>query len=103
MKYNQIKLGAAISYIAILVNIVAGLIYTPWMIRQIGVSDYGLYSLIAAFLSYFFIDFGLGSAIARFIAKFRAEGNERKIKIMLGVTTRIYLLLDFIILRFSWR
>ena len=68
------------------------------MIRQIGVSDYGLYSLIAAFLSYFFIDFGLGSAIARFIAKFRAEGNERKIKIMLGVTTRIYLLLDFIIL-----
>lgn len=98
MRYNQIKLGALISYIAIFFNIGTGLIYTPWMIRQIGVSDYGLYSLMGAFLSYFLIDFGLGSAIARFIAKFRAEGNENKIKIMLGITTRIFLLLDFIIL-----
>lgn len=98
MKHSQIKLGAIISYIAIFFNIGAGLIYTPWMIRQIGVSDYGLYSLMGAFLSYFLIDFGLGSTIARFIAKFRAEGNESKIKIMLGVTSRIYLLLDLIIL-----
>lgn len=97
MTKNQIKQGAIISYIAILFNISAGLLYTPWMVRQIGVSDYGLYTLIGAFLSYFLIDFGLGSAIARFIAKFRAEGNNVKINNLLGVTTRIYLLLDFII------
>jgi len=67
------------------------------MVRQIGISDYGLYALIGAFLSYFLIDFGLGSSIARFIAKFRAEGNENKINNMLGVTTRIYLILDVVI------
>ena len=50
MGQNQIKQGAIISYIAIFFNIAAGLIYTPWMVGQIGVSDYGLYALIGAFL-----------------------------------------------------
>ena len=97
MGQNQIKQGAIISYISIFFNIVAGLIYTPWMVRQIGVSDYGLYALIGAFMSYFLIDFGLGSAIARFIAKFRVDNDKDKVNNMLGVTARIYLVLDFII------
>lgn len=95
---KQIKSGAIISYITIFFNIAAGLVYTPWMIRQIGVSDYGLYSLIGAFLSYFLIDFGLGSAIARFIAKYRAEGDIKRVNDILGVTTYMYLLIDLIII-----
>lgn len=67
------------------------------MVRQIGVSDYGLYALIGAFLSYFMIDFGLGSAIARFISKFRTEKNINQISNLLGVTSRIYLILDVVI------
>lgn len=94
---NQIKFGAIISYLAIFFNIAAGLIYTPWMVRHIGVSDYGLYVLIGAFLSYFLMDFGLGQAIARFIAKYKAEDNQDKINNMLGVTTRVYLLIDILI------
>lgn len=98
MSNKQIKAGAIISYTAIFFNIAAGLLYTPWMVRQIGVSDYGLYSLIGAFLSYFLIDFGLGSAIARFIAKFRAEGKENEVNNLLGITTRIYLIIDLVVL-----
>ncbi len=33
------------SYTAVFVNIIAGLVYTPWMISQIGQADYGLYAL----------------------------------------------------------
>lgn len=98
MSSKQIKAGAIISYFTIFFNIAAGLLYTPWMVRKIGASDYGLYSLIGAFLSYFLIDFGLGSAIARFIAKFRTEGKESDINNLLGITTRIYLIIDSIIL-----
>lgn len=94
---NQIKSGAIISYIAIFFNIAAGLLYTPWMVRQIGIADFGLYTLIGAFLSYFLIDFGLGSAIARFIARYRAEDNEAGINNILGLTSRIYLLIDLVI------
>lgn len=97
MSGSQIKSGAIISYIAIFLNIAAGLLYTPWMVDQLGVSDYGLYTLSGAFLSYFLIDFGLAQSIARFIAKYRAEGNQEKVNNLLGVTTRIYLLIDVLI------
>lgn len=94
---KQIKLGAFMSYAAIAFNIIAGLIYTPWMVRQIGKSDYGLFVLVTSFLTYFVIDFGLGQAIARFIAKYRVEKNEKKVNELLGLTTKLYLLIDLLI------
>jgi O-antigen/teichoic acid export membrane protein len=50
---KQIKLGALMSYFTIAFNIVAGLIYTPWMVGQIGQADYGLYTLAISFISLF--------------------------------------------------
>ena len=97
MVQGQIAKGAIISYIAIFLNIAITFFYTPWMIRQIGVSDYGLYSLVGTFISYFIIDFGLSGAIQRFIAKYRSESNHKKVENMLGLTTKVYLGLDTII------
>ena len=97
MAKGQIAKGALISYIAIFLNIAITFFYTPWMIRQIGMSDYGLYSLVGTFISYFIIDFGLSGAITRFIAKYRAEGNQKKVENMLGLTTKVYLCIDAII------
>jgi len=94
---SAIKKGAIISYVAIFLNIAITFFYTPWMIRKIGVSDYGLYSLVYSFISYFILDFGLSQAIQRFIAKYRAEGNEDKVAKMVGITTRVYLIIDAII------
>ena len=97
MAQSKIAKGAIISYISIFLNIVISLVYTPWMIHQIGVSDYGLYSLVGAFLGYFMLDFGLSGTITRFIAKYRAESNEAKVMNMLGLTAKVYLALDAII------
>lgn len=94
---SQIVKGAIISYVAILINIAISLIYTPWMIHQIGVSDYGLYSLVGAFISYFILDFGLSNTITRFVAKYRAEGDERKVENVLGLTARLYFVIDVVI------
>ena len=94
---SQIAKGAVISYISIFLNIVITLVYTPWMIHKVGVSDYGLYSLVTAFLSYFTLDFGLSGTITRFIAKYRAEGDEKKISNMLGITAKVYMIFDCVI------
>lgn len=94
---SSIKKGAIISYVSIFLNIVISLIYTPWMIHKIGVSDYGLYSLVGAFLGYFMLDFGLSGTITRFVAKYRAEGDETKVENMLGLTAKVYFALDTII------
>ena len=97
MVQGQIAKGAIISYVAIFLHIAITFFYTPWMIRQIGMSDYGLYSLVGTFISYFIIDFGLSGAITRFIAKYRAEGDQRKVENMLGLTTKVYLGIDAVI------
>ncbi len=97
MERSQIKTGAILSYIAIFLNIAISFFYTPWMIRQIGVSDYGLYSLVLSFISYFILDLGLTQTVQRFIAKYRAEGDLEAVQNLIGLTTKIFLLIDILI------
>ena len=35
-RMNQLKAGAALNYVSILLNMVVGLIYTPYMLRMLG-------------------------------------------------------------------
>lgn len=97
MSSSGIKRGAILSYVAILVNIVATLLYTPWMIRKIGKADYGLYVLMTSMLTYFVVDYGLGQVVTRMIANYRSTGKTSEIDRLLGVTARLYLLLDLVV------
>lgn len=94
---KQIKYGAIISYIAILFNIVSGLLYTPWMINKIGQSEYGLFSLAITLISFFSIDFGLGEAVSRFLSKYNAENKIQEKKDFLGITFKLYIVIDIVI------
>ena len=94
---KQVKLGALISYIVIAFNIVAGLIYTPWMISKIGQSNYGLYTLATSLITLFVVDFGMGAAVSRFVSKYIAEGKQEEINNFLGVVYKLYILIDLLI------
>ena len=48
MAINQLKAGAFLSYVSIGLNNIVGLLYTPFMLRMMGQSEYGLYSLVAS-------------------------------------------------------
>ncbi len=95
---RQVRIGALLSYLGIGINIVAGLLFTPWIVEQIGKSDYGLYTLSHSLISLFLIDFGLSSATSRFVSKYRAEGDEAKVNDFLGVVYKLYILIDAILL-----
>ncbi len=95
---KQIKLGALLSYFAIAFNMIAGLIYTPWMISQIGSSNYGLYTLATSLITMFVMDFGMSAAVTRFVSKYKAEENQKAIDNFLGIVYKLYLLIDAIIL-----
>lgn len=96
---KQIKLGALISYFAIAFNIVAGLIYTPWMISKIGQSNYGLYTLATSVISMFVMDFGMGAAVTRFLSRYNAMGDKKAANDFLGLIYKLYLAIDAVILR----
>lgn len=95
---RQIKLGAIISYLSIMINMIAGLLYTPWMIRTIGKEDYGLYTLAMSVISLFVFDFGLGVSINRFLSKYLAEGRQDKANQCLGMVYKLYFYIDIILL-----
>lgn len=98
MKSNsQIKLGAILSYVSIGVNIVAGLLYTPWMIHSIGRENYGLFTLAMSVISLFLFDFGLSSAITRFVSKYLAESRQDKANNCLGLVYRLYFGIDVLL------
>ncbi len=99
MAVNQLKAGAALSYIVIGTNILIGILYTPFMLRMLGAQEYGLYSLAASIIAYLTIlDLGFGNAIIRYSAKFRAEGKRREESEMFGMFMRLYIVIGLIAL-----
>lgn len=89
---SQIKAGAVLSYVIISVNIILGVLYTPFMLRMLGQSEYGLYSLGASVIAYLTIlDLGFGNAIVRYTAIFRREGKKQEQYEMFGMFTILYL------------
>ncbi|MBE6763294.1 MAG: hypothetical protein E7553_02920 [Ruminococcaceae bacterium] len=96
-KTKELKIGAVIAYITIAIKIVSGLLYTPWIVEQIGDSDYGLYTLANSLINLFLFDFGLSAATSRFVSKYLAEGRQDKVNRILGVIYKLYLIIDAVI------
>lgn len=94
---QQIRYGSIISYILITINILLGLLYTPWILKTIGSSDYGLYTLAGSLIALFLLDFGMSSAVTRFVAIYRAENKKEKINQFTGMVVRLYFFLMIII------
>ena len=95
---TQLKWGVLISYVAIGINIITGLFYTPWMIHTIGRENFGLYTLSLSVITLFLFDFGLSTTVTRFISKYIAEGRQDKANQCYGLVYRLYLVLDIILL-----
>lgn len=96
---NQRKAGALLSYCNIFVNMMAGVLYTPFMLRMLGQEQYGLYSLAASIIAYLTLfDLGFGNAIVRYTAKYRAENKRLEQYQMFGMFFRLYILIGLIAL-----
>ena len=99
MAVNQLKAGALLSYVSIGLNNIIGLLYTPFMLRMMGQTEYGLYALVASVVSYLTVlDLGFGNAVIRYTAKYRAEGKVREQYEMFGMFFLVYVVIGFIAL-----
>lgn len=88
---NQLKGGIVLNYIIIVLNILLGLLYTPYMLRMLGQNEYGLYSLVASIIAYLtLLDFGFGSAIVRYTAKLIAENKQNEQWELNGMFITVY-------------
>lgn len=99
MGNNQLKAGVTLSYIAIGLNSIIGLIYTPVMLYYMGKSEYGLYSLGASIIAYLTVlDFGFSNAVIRYTAKYRSKKESEKLCGIYGMFFAIYFVISVIAL-----
>ena len=95
----QRKLGAGLSYISIISNTLVQLLYTPFLTKMLGQSEYGLYSLVASIIGYLTVlDLGFGNAIIVYTTKYRASNEHDKEKRMQGMFKFIFYILAFLII-----
>lgn len=88
---SQLKKGAILSYLNIGLTNIIGLILTPFIIRSLGDSEYGLYILIGSIIGYISIlDLGLNNTIIRYVSKYRAENDKIEEESFLATTMLIY-------------
>lgn len=95
---NQRKIGVLLSYVSIVVSTVIQLAYTPFLIRMLGQSEYGLYSLIASVIGYLTVlDLGFGNAIVVYTTKYRSTKQYDKEKKMLGMFKIVFYIIGIVI------
>tara|TARA_B110000971_G_C20028336_1_gene510047 strand:- start:1729 stop:3240 length:1512 start_codon:yes stop_codon:yes gene_type:complete len=97
VKLNQIRAGVSLSFISMGIKNLIGLMYIPIMLRIMGQSEFGMYSLIMSIISYITVlDFGFGNAIIRYTSKLLAQGNVKKMYEMFGMFIILYSLIGLI-------
>lgn len=98
-KKSEVKIGAVLSAIHVIVNICIGIFYTPILIRQLGQIEYGLYSLVYSFmLSFTALDLGLGNAIVVYTAKYNSKKDKKESNKLNGMLLTVYTLIGFVAL-----
>ena len=92
---NQLKAGVVLSYLSTAISIIIQLIYMPVMIRLLGKSEYGLYSLVSSVVSYLSLfSLGFTGAYLRFFAQFYE--NREKLASLNGMFLSLFNLLALI-------
>ena len=99
MQVNQIRAGAALSYVSMALSTVISLVYTPIMLQQLGDSEFGVYQAVLPIISYLnLLSFGLGSAYVRYYSRFRAAGDREGCAKLNGMFLITYLILGAAVL-----
>lgn len=98
-KGNQLKLGAALSYVSLGLGNIISILYTPIMLRLLGQSEYGLYNLSNSIIGYLgVLDFGIGNAVIRYTAKYKALEDKDGESNLYGMFIVIYSILAVLVM-----
>ena len=89
---DQKKAGVLLSYGQTILSTIISLVYTPVMLRLLGQSEYGTYTLVNGFISNLsLMSFGLGSAYVRYYARYEAGEGEKGVAKINGMFLVIFL------------
>ena len=96
---KHFKLGAVLSYLSIVLNMVISLFFTPFLIKSLGDSEYGVYKVVQSFSGHLAImSFGVATLIVRNLVFFsETERREEKENFLFFALVATYSLATLII------
>ncbi|HQH27697.1 MAG TPA: oligosaccharide flippase family protein [Oligoflexia bacterium] len=96
---NEVRAGVILSFLTLALTNIVALVLTPYMLRSFGQSEYGLYVLIGTLVSHLsLLDLGLGTAVVRYVAHYRAMKDRRAEENFLATCAAIYGLIGLLII-----
>lgn len=95
MARSERKFGVALTYVNIFLNTFVMLIYTPFILKYLGQSEYGLYALAMSILTYLaLLDFGFGNAIVVLTSKYIIKNERGKQELLYGTVLTSYIFIS---------
>jgi O-antigen/teichoic acid export membrane protein len=74
--HRQVAVGTAANYAGRVINLGVWFVLTPIILSHLGKTNYGLWALVASFVAYGSLaDLGIASAITKYVAEYRALGE----------------------------
>lgn len=97
MVKNQLKAGSVLSYVQMAVGVIIGLLYTPFMIRILGQSEYGLYNTVASTISMLSIlSLGFNSSYIRYYSAYNKDNDKESIYKLNGLFLIVFVIIGII-------
>lgn len=91
MRINQLKAGVILSYLSMILGSVISIAYTPIMLRLLGQSEYGIYTVVSSVVSYLgLLSFGFGSSYVRFYSRYKVNEDRAGIASLNGMFMTVY-------------
>ena len=93
---SQLKKGALLSYVKMILTNIVGILLTPFIIKSLGSSEYGVYLLVGSVVAYLgLMNLGIDNAIVRYVAKYKVKNDKVGEQKFLGTTMWIYIIISF--------
>ena len=89
---SQRLIGFTVSGLQIVVSVLSGLLFTPFLISSLGQVEYGLYQLLYSAIGYVAVlDLGLGGTITRYIIKYDSDETRESQKSVVSMCLWLYM------------
>ena len=96
---TEARKGAFFNYLNLFLITVTGMFLTPFIVRHLGASQYGVYTLVGAMLPYLMLlDVGMSKTITRYVAHYRAHNDAESEARFLTTAAGIYIAIGILLL-----
>lgn len=96
---HERRVGAMLAYAQTFLNIGIALAFTPVLVKSLGQSGYGLFSIVGSFAAYLAVmDMGMNDSVVRHLIQHKAKQDERGAREFLASMMSLYGLLGLVIL-----